>query len=223
MGKWEEYLMSNFRPGLSSLLKRVQHPLSVWQSSSPTCPSALRETIMLLLIHLSLYCSPNQSPTERDVAKLQLPSCGCCGNRDSLFAVMSARCGLALWVLTRMTLVGDNEQDSAVMAMTLSVYERRSARGDSQLAWCMWGKEGEWKESLPLLDCYCVFWKTQMLFSRAEWIMHEKQWISRREAALNLCKFTANIKIIFWLILHKMFLISRRNIPTWLESNSIMF
>lgn len=30
---------------------------------------------------------------------------------------------------------GDNEQDSAVMAMALSVYEGMSARGDSQLAW----------------------------------------------------------------------------------------
>lgn len=51
------------------------------------------------------------------------------------FAVMSARCGVAVWALTRPTLVGDNERDCAVMAMTLSVYEGRSVRGDSQLAW----------------------------------------------------------------------------------------
>lgn len=57
------------------------------------------------------------------------------------YSVMSARCGLAVWTLTRPTLVGDNEQDSAVMAMTLFVYEGRSARGDSQLAWSAWGRQ----------------------------------------------------------------------------------
>lgn len=54
---------------------------------------------------------------------------------DSGFSVMSARYGVAVCALTRQTLVGDNEQDSAVMAMTLFVREGRSARGDSQLAW----------------------------------------------------------------------------------------
>lgn len=54
---------------------------------------------------------------------------------DSGFSVMSARYGVAVCALTRQTLVGDNEQDSAVMAMTLFVCEGRSARGDSQLAW----------------------------------------------------------------------------------------
>lgn len=110
----------------------VQRPLSVWQSSGPACPSAPAQTIILLLIHLSLHCSPNQSPAERDVAKSHLPSCGYRGNGDSAFAVMSARCVLAARPATRPSLVGDNEQDSAVMAMT--VCERRSARADSQLA-----------------------------------------------------------------------------------------
>lgn len=85
----------------------VHHPLSVWQGSGLACPSASRETIILLLIHLLLHCSPNQSPVEWDAAKLQLPSCGCPGNRDSGFAVMSARCCLAVWALTRPTLVGE--------------------------------------------------------------------------------------------------------------------
>lgn len=84
--------------------------VSVWYSSNPACPSAPRETIILLLIHLSLYCSPNQFPMEWDVAKLLLPSCGCRGNRDSVFGGMSVRCGLEVWVLTRTTLVGDNDK-----------------------------------------------------------------------------------------------------------------
>lgn len=140
-------------PGLSSLFQWVHHPLSVWQSSDPACPSALRETIILLLIHLSLHCSPNQSPAEWDVAKLRLPSCGYRGNRDSGLAVMSARC---VWTRTRPTLVGDNEQDPAVMAMTLSVYERRSVRGDSQLARSVWGREwvSGWESCIV---CHCTF------------------------------------------------------------------
>lgn len=67
---------------------------------------------------------------ELNVAKLSLPNCGCPGNVNYGFAVMSARCGAAVWTTTGPTLVGDNELDSAVMAMTLSVYERRSAMGD---------------------------------------------------------------------------------------------
>lgn len=76
------------------------------------------------------------------VAKLWLP-----WQQGLGFAVMSVRCVLAVWALTRPTLVGDNEQDSAVMAMTLSVYEERSARGDSQLAWSVRGREwvGGWE------------------------------------------------------------------------------
>lgn len=43
--------------------------------------------------------------------------------RGLRFSAISARCGVAIWALTRKTLVGDNEQDSAVMVMTLFVYE----------------------------------------------------------------------------------------------------
>lgn len=160
------YHCLKFRPGLSSLFQWIHCPLSVWHSSNPARPSAPRETIILLLIHLSLYCSPNQSPMEWDVAKLLLPSCGCHSNRDSVFAVMSARCGLEVWVLTRTTLVGDNEQDSAVMEMTLFT----SATGDSQLAWCVcvWEGESEWARvgrEFSSLVCNRVFESVQICFS----------------------------------------------------------
>jgi len=54
---------------------------------------------------------------------------------------MSSRCSPAVWTPTRPTFVGDNEPDSAVMAMTLFVDEVRSARGDSQLAWRVSGRQ----------------------------------------------------------------------------------
>lgn len=58
------------------------------------------------------------------VAKLWLP-----WKQGLGFAVMSARCGLAVWALTRPTLVGDNEEDSAVMTMTLFVYGGEVSEG----------------------------------------------------------------------------------------------
>lgn len=58
-------------------------------------------------------------PADPDVAKLQLPSGGCCGNRED---VMSARCVAALRPLTRPSLVGANEATG-------------QQRGDSQSAW----------------------------------------------------------------------------------------
>lgn len=80
--------------------------------------------------------------------------------------VMSARYCVAVCALTRQTLVGDNEQNSAVMAMTLFVREGRSARGDSQLAWSVWGTQwvGGWESCPPGLCCFmlrvkCTFWQ----------------------------------------------------------------
>lgn len=58
-------------------------------------------------------------PADPDVAKLQLPSGGCCGNRED---VMSARCVAALRPLTRPSLVEANEATG-------------QQRGDSQSAW----------------------------------------------------------------------------------------
>lgn len=69
------------------------------------------------------------------------------------FAVMSARCGsgsLGLF-LTRPTLVGDNEQDSAVMTMTLFVCKGEVSDGrlPIRLEWVS-GWMGVVKDSFPL-------------------------------------------------------------------------
>lgn len=52
-------------------------------------PSPLRETVALLLIHLSSHCSPNQSPMEasRALPSRGLPNCGCPGNASYNFSI----------------------------------------------------------------------------------------------------------------------------------------
>lgn len=130
MDKWDASFIISVNPssglGCPHCFSRFAVLSVSGRAQSPTCPPASRETIILLLIHLSLHCSPNQSPVEWDVAKLRLPSCGCPGNRDSVsffffFFLLWTRCGAAVWAGTRLTLVGNNGRHG----------DERSAKADT--------------------------------------------------------------------------------------------
>lgn len=147
MDKWE----ASFICVLSSVqschhcCSESAYSLSVWQSSDPCLSLCTKEDSNTL---------PN--PPLTALLTQSIPcGVGCCQVAVAKLwflwqqwlglAVMSARCVLAVWALTRPTLVGDNEQRFCCHGNDcLSVYDWRSARGDSQLAWSVCEGEMEW-------------------------------------------------------------------------------
>lgn len=105
-------------PPSSQCLANIRPHISLCTEEASNTPNPPLTALLTLSIPCGVGCC------QVAVAKLWLLQ-----QQEVGLAVMSARCVLAVWPVTRLTFVVDNEQDSAVMAMTVFLCMRGGQQG----------------------------------------------------------------------------------------------